>query len=47
MLAIFQFLSGAAGSVALSNVAGTVADLFGDADEAGQPSKRLDIPMTS
>ncbi|KAI4145973.1 MAG: hypothetical protein LQ340_006092 [Diploschistes diacapsis] len=34
-----QFLSGAAGSTALSNVAGTVADLFGDEDGAGQPSK--------
>jgi MFS family permease len=36
MLIIFQFLCGAAGSVALSNVAGTIADLFGDADNAGQ-----------
>ena len=32
---IFQFLCGAAGSTALSNVAGTIADLFGDADNAG------------
>ena len=37
MLIIFQFLAGAAGSTALSNVAGTIADLFGDADNAGQP----------
>lgn len=37
MLIIFQFLSGAAGSTALTNVAGSVADLFGDADNAGQP----------
>jgi len=37
MLIIFQFLCGAAGSTALSNVAGTIADLFGDADNAGQP----------
>ncbi|CAJ2510370.1 Uu.00g050730.m01.CDS01 [Anthostomella pinea] len=37
MLIIFQFLCGAAGSTALSNVAGTVADLFGDMDGAGQP----------
>ena len=36
MLIIFQFLAGAAGSTALSNVAGTIADLFGDADNAGQ-----------
>ena len=36
MLIIFQFLSGAAGSTALVNVAGTIADLFGDADNAGQ-----------
>lgn len=37
MLIIFQFLCGAAGSVALCNVAGTIADLFGDSDGAGQP----------
>jgi MFS family permease len=37
MLIIFQFLCGAAGSTALSNVAGTIADLFGDADNVGQP----------
>jgi len=37
MLIIFQFLSGVAGSTALSNVAGTIADLFGDADNVGQP----------
>ncbi len=37
MLIIFQFLNGVAGSTALSNVAGTIADLFGDADNAGQP----------
>lgn len=37
MLIIFQFLSGTAGSVALCNVAGTIADLFGDSDGAGQP----------
>lgn len=37
MLIIFQFLCGAAGSTALTNVAGTIADLFGDADNAGQP----------
>jgi len=36
MLIIFQFLTGAAGSTALSNVAGTVADLWGSADNAGQ-----------
>lgn len=40
MLIIFQFLCGAAGSVALCNVAGTIADLFGDSDGAGQPSKQ-------
>jgi len=37
MLIVFQFLCGAAGSTALSNVAGTIADLFGDLDGAGQP----------
>jgi MFS family permease len=37
MLIIFQFLAGAAGSTALTNVAGTVADLFGSLDGAGQP----------
>ncbi|KAI0470958.1 MFS general substrate transporter [Xylariaceae sp. FL0804] len=37
MLIIFQFLCGAAGSTALSNVAGTIADLFGDMDGAAQP----------
>ncbi|KAL9121227.1 MAG: hypothetical protein Q9187_002211 [Circinaria calcarea] len=36
MLIIFQFLSGVAGSTALTNVAGTIADLFGNADNAGQ-----------
>ncbi|KAI2771550.1 MFS general substrate transporter [Daldinia loculata] len=37
MLIIFQFLCGVAGSTALSNVAGTIADLFGNLDGAGQP----------
>ncbi|KAK3936569.1 vitamin b6 transporter bsu1 [Diplogelasinospora grovesii] len=37
MLIVFQFLCGAAGSTALSNVAGTIADLFGDSAGAGQP----------
>lgn len=36
MLIIFMFLIGTAGSTALSNVAGTIADLFGDIDGAGQ-----------
>lgn len=36
MLIIFSFLIGFAGSTALSNVAGTIADLFGDRDVAGQ-----------
>ncbi|KAK8175558.1 major facilitator superfamily domain-containing protein [Phyllosticta citrichinensis] len=36
MLIVFQFLCGAAGSTALSNVAGTIADLFADADNAAQ-----------
>jgi MFS family permease len=35
MLIIFMFLCGIARSTALTNVAGTVADLFGDADNAG------------
>ncbi|KAK5214472.1 hypothetical protein LTS03_004135 [Exophiala xenobiotica] len=37
MLVIFCFLIGVAGSVALNNVAGTISDLFGDADNAAQP----------
>jgi MFS family permease len=37
MMIIFMFLSGVAGSTALSNVAGTISDLFGAADNAGQP----------
>ncbi|EXJ70377.1 uncharacterized protein A1O5_06445 [Cladophialophora psammophila CBS 110553] len=37
MLVIFCFLIGCAGSVALCNVAGTIADLFGDSDGAAQP----------
>jgi MFS family permease len=37
MLVIFCFLIGVAGSVALNNVAGTISDLFGDADDAAQP----------
>jgi MFS family permease len=36
MLIIFMFLIGTAGSTAVSNVAGTIADLFGDVDGAGQ-----------
>lgn len=36
MLIIFVFLIGTAGSTALSNVAGTISDLFGDVDGAGQ-----------
>jgi len=31
-----MFMAGTAGSTALSNVAGTIADLFGDVDGAGQ-----------
>lgn len=37
MLIIFCFLIGTAGSTALSNVAGTIADLFGDDTGAAQP----------
>ncbi|THZ26612.1 vitamin b6 transporter bsu1 [Aureobasidium pullulans] len=37
MLIIFCFLVGVAGSTALSNVAGTIVDLFGAQDGAGQP----------
>ncbi|KAF8342979.1 putative vitamin B6 transporter [Cantharellus anzutake] len=36
MLIVFMFLSGATGSVAECNVAGTIADLFGDDAGAGQ-----------
>ncbi|CDK24868.1 unnamed protein product [Kuraishia capsulata CBS 1993] len=36
-LAIFMLLLGISGSCALSNVAGTIGDLFGDADAASQP----------
>ncbi|ODV97726.1 hypothetical protein PACTADRAFT_37810 [Pachysolen tannophilus NRRL Y-2460] len=37
MLAIFMFMAGAAGSTALSNVAGTIGDLFVNSDSASQP----------
>jgi MFS family permease len=37
MLAIFMFIIGLCGSTALSNVAGTIGDLFCDSDEASQP----------
>lgn len=37
MLAIFMFLAGAAGSTAVSNVAGTITDLFVDSHGAAQP----------
>ena len=40
MLIIFMFLAGASGSVALSNVAGTISDLFGDDAGAGQAMGR-------
>jgi MFS family permease len=36
MMIIFMLLIGIAGAVALTNVAGTIADLFGDEDGAGQ-----------
>lgn len=36
MLIVFMFLIGAAGSAAMTNVAGTITDLFGDNDIAGQ-----------
>ncbi|ORY85524.1 MFS multidrug transporter-like protein [Protomyces lactucae-debilis] len=36
MMAIFMFLIGAAGSTALCNVAGSIADLYGDANNSGQ-----------
>ncbi|OBA17511.1 uncharacterized protein OGAPODRAFT_15756 [Ogataea polymorpha] len=37
MLAIFMFIIGLCGSTALSNVAGTIGDLFGNSDMASQP----------
>ncbi|ODV84001.1 hypothetical protein CANARDRAFT_236831 [[Candida] arabinofermentans NRRL YB-2248] len=37
MLAIFMFLIGLAGSTSLSNVAGSIGDLFGNSDGASQP----------
>jgi MFS family permease len=37
MMITLMLLSGISGSTALSNVAGTITDLFGDADNAGQP----------
>ncbi|KAG7697863.1 hypothetical protein KL930_000082 [Ogataea haglerorum] len=37
MLAIFMFIIGLCGSTALSNVAGTIGDLFGNSDVASQP----------
>jgi MFS family permease len=36
MLIIFMFLCGVAGSSAATNVAGSIADMFGDIDGAGQ-----------
>jgi hypothetical protein len=45
MLIIFMFLAGTAGSTALSNVAGTIADLFGDVDGAGQYVKLPCFPL--
>ncbi|TAQ86740.1 hypothetical protein B7494_g4940 [Chlorociboria aeruginascens] len=36
MLVTFMFLSGVAGSTAVTNVASTIADLFGNVDGAGQ-----------
>ncbi|KAH3665753.1 hypothetical protein OGAPHI_003941 [Ogataea philodendri] len=37
MLAIFMFIIGVCGSTSLSNVAGTIGDLFGNSDVASQP----------
>lgn len=37
MIAIFMFIIGLCGSTALSNVAGTIGDMFGASDEASQP----------
>lgn len=37
MIAIFMFIIGVCGSTALSNVAGTIGDLFCGSDEASQP----------
>lgn len=37
MLAIFMLIIGTFGSTALSNVAGTIGDMFGSSDEASQP----------
>lgn len=37
MIAIFMFIIGTCGSTALSNVAGTIGDMFGASDEASQP----------
>lgn len=37
MLAIFMLIIGTVGSTALSNVAGTIGDMFGASDDASQP----------
>jgi len=37
MLIVFMFVAGVVGSAALTNVAGTISDLFGDIDGAMQP----------
>lgn len=44
---IFMLLSGIACSTAMSNVAGTIADLFGNADNTGQPLALYIMSSTS
>lgn len=47
MMTIFMLLSGIACSTAMSNVAGTIADLFGNADNTSQPLALFIVSSTS
>uniref|UniRef100_A0A093UZN0 Putative transporter n=1 Tax=Talaromyces marneffei PM1 TaxID=1077442 RepID=A0A093UZN0_TALMA len=47
MMIIFMLLSGVACSTAMSNVAGTIADLFGNADNTSQPLALFIVSSTS
>ncbi|QGA19011.1 hypothetical protein EYB26_006696 [Talaromyces marneffei] len=47
MMIIFMLLSGVACSTAMSNIAGTIADLFGNADNTSQPLALFIVSSTS
>jgi MFS family permease len=47
MMIIFMLLSGIACSTATSNVAGTIADLFGNADNTSQPLALFIVSLIS